>query len=72
MIINRGRSGTESLRKGDLLRIKPLTNIVDYKTNSRVEKEIRKIVYETLKSDMEYEQILGITGETIMLVRNRL
>ena len=52
--------------------IKPLTNIVDYKKNSGVEKEIRKIAYETLKSDMEHEQILDITEKIVTLVRNRL
>ena len=68
----RDRKSSIDLTKKIFARIKPLTNIVDYKTNSSVEKEIRKIVYETLKSDMKYKQILDITGETIMLVRNRL
>ena len=52
--------------------IKPLTGIVDFKKNASVEKEIRKIVYEALRSDMKYEQIQEIAEETIMLARNRL
>ena len=64
--------GSIDLTKEIFARIKPLTSIVDYKTNSSVEKEIRKIVYETLKSDVKYEQILDIADETIMLARNRL
>ena len=58
--------------KGIFASIKPLTNMVDYKKNPDVEKNIRKIVYETLKSDMNSGQIMDITEETIMLVMNRL
>ena len=68
----RDRKRSVDLTKEIFARIKPLTNIVDYKKNSSVEKEIRKIVYEALKSDMKYEQIPEIAAETIMLVRNRL
>lgn len=60
------------LTKEIFAKIKPLASIVDYKKNSSVEKRIKQIVYETLKSDMEYEQILDIMEETIMLTRNRL
>ena len=51
------RKSSIDLAKEIFARIKPFTNIVDYKTNSSVEKEIRKTVYEALKSDMEYERI---------------
>ena len=68
----RDRKSSIDLTKKIFARIKPLTDIVDYKTNSSVEKEIKKIVYETLKSDMKSKQILDIAEETIMLVRNRL
>ena len=68
----KNRKRSIDLAKEVFARIKPLTNIVDYKKNSSVEKEIRKIVYESLKSDMEYEQILDTAEETITLVRNRL
>ncbi len=53
-------------------KIKPLTGLVDYKTNPMVEKDIKKIVYETLKPHMNYEQIMSVAEETIMLVRHRL
>ena len=68
---------TESKRAIDLTKnifakIKPLTSIVDYKKNTSVEKDIRKHVYEALKSDMNSKQIKDITEETIMLVMNLL
>ena len=68
----RDKKRSIDLAKEIFARIKPLTNMVDYKKNSSVEKDIRKIVYETLKADMNGEQIKDITEETIMLVINRL
>ena len=60
------------LAKEIFARIKPLTSMVDYKKNPSIEKDIRKIVYETLKADMDGEQIKDVTEETSMLVMNRL
>lgn len=58
-------------------KIKPLTEIVDYKQKTSIEKEIQRIVYETLTNQtngdkINSDQINDMMGETITLVRNVL
>ena len=58
-------------------KIKPLTEIVDYKQKPSVQKEIKRIVYESLtnqtgKNQISDEQINSMMDETVMLVGNVL
>ncbi len=53
-------------------KIKPFTEIVDYKQKPSIEKEIRRIVYEALKSQANSNAINYMMSETVTLVRNVL
>ena len=58
-------------------KIKPLTEIVDYKQKSSIERDIQRIVYETLtnqtnRDQINSNQIHDMMSETVTLVRNVL
>ncbi len=64
-----GRDASLDLTKKIFKQIKPFTEMVDYKQNPGIEKDIKKIVYETLSSHMPLAQINDIMDETVTLVR---
>ena len=69
---NEDRQRSIDLAKEIFAGIKSLAIIVDYKKNPGVEKDMRRTVYDILKSDMEHEQIMDTTEKVVTLVRNRL
>ena len=63
------RNTSLDLTKKIFKQIKSFTEMVDYKQNSCIEQDIRKIVYVTLSSYVPLAQINDIMDETMTLVR---